>query len=517
MGDGAPRRPRTPVDAPTTEVRRALSPLERWYWIADQISPLNVVARVQVRGPLPDGLLRDALDRLRRRHPLLRVAIAATPDGRSPRFVPTDRPIPLLRLAGAGPARPTPAPGPADTSEPGPADTSEPGGADPAAADWARRVDEHELVDRVDWRAGPLCRAVVLTRAADPPDDETHDLLLTMPHCVADGTTVLSLLRQWIDLAARAHDATTTAGAGGSAEPDRAARTGEPALPGCEAMFPRRYRGLLGTLRLRRLLLRDLYLVRRLRPARVVPDRFVPFTERRTRLLARTLTGEQVEALVAACRREGTTVHGALAAAMVLAVATEAGRPASGHVTIGSPVTFRAALEPAVSAAAVGAYVATVPTFVGYRPGASLWQLARAISDDLTRRRRTGSHFAMVDLVGLSGPRSVRASGRFVGTMERSGPVNLCLSNIGRYEFPDRVGPWRLSGAQFVAGLSVCGYFVATVNTSHGQLFWNFTYVADALSPRRATSLVAASVDAVLTATGCRPTVGTPPTERSRT
>ena len=85
----------TAAHAPTTEVRRALSPLERWYWIADQVSPLNVIARVQVRGPLPPVLLRAALDRLRQRHPLLRVAIAAAPDGRSPRFVSTDRPIPL--------------------------------------------------------------------------------------------------------------------------------------------------------------------------------------------------------------------------------------------------------------------------------------------------------------------------------------------------------------------------------------------------------------------------------------
>jgi hypothetical protein len=42
--------------AAATEVCRPLSPLERWYWIADQISPLNVIARAQVRGtPAPPG------------------------------------------------------------------------------------------------------------------------------------------------------------------------------------------------------------------------------------------------------------------------------------------------------------------------------------------------------------------------------------------------------------------------------------------------------------------------------
>ncbi|MDI5942008.1 DUF3372 domain-containing protein, partial [Micromonospora sp. DH15] len=33
------------------------------------------------------------------RHPLLRVAIATRPDGRRPRFVPTDRASPLRRAA----------------------------------------------------------------------------------------------------------------------------------------------------------------------------------------------------------------------------------------------------------------------------------------------------------------------------------------------------------------------------------------------------------------------------------
>ncbi|MFD7423609.1 hypothetical protein ACFV6M_24620, partial [Streptomyces californicus] len=48
-------------------VRRELSPLERWYWIADQISPLNVVGRVRLHGPVSRAALRTALDGLQAR------------------------------------------------------------------------------------------------------------------------------------------------------------------------------------------------------------------------------------------------------------------------------------------------------------------------------------------------------------------------------------------------------------------------------------------------------------------
>jgi hypothetical protein len=104
----------------------------------------------------------------------------------------------------------------------------------------------------------------------------------------------------------------------------------------------------------------------------------------------------------------------------------------------------------------------------------------------------------MVNLVGGSCPMSVAEAGPLIEFMETSGPVNLCISNIGRYEFPADIGRWRCSGAQFVAGLSVCGYFVSTVNTSHDRLSWNFCHVEGGLSRVRAERLVTASVDAVL-------------------
>ena len=41
-----------------TEVRRPRCPVERWYWIADQVSPLNVTARVRLTGYVPAGVLK---------------------------------------------------------------------------------------------------------------------------------------------------------------------------------------------------------------------------------------------------------------------------------------------------------------------------------------------------------------------------------------------------------------------------------------------------------------------------
>lgn len=40
------------------EIRRPLSAVERWYWLSDQFSALNVISRVRVHGRLSIDDLR---------------------------------------------------------------------------------------------------------------------------------------------------------------------------------------------------------------------------------------------------------------------------------------------------------------------------------------------------------------------------------------------------------------------------------------------------------------------------
>jgi hypothetical protein len=122
-----------------TEVRRPLSPVERWFWIADQISPLNVIARVRVTGHVSEGVLERAAADLAAEHPLLRVAVRADADGAHPEFTRSSQSIPVITVHGGN-------------------------------AEWERYVDEHELRTAVDWRYGPLVRIVDVV--CDGPGEE---------------------------------------------------------------------------------------------------------------------------------------------------------------------------------------------------------------------------------------------------------------------------------------------------------------------------------------------------------
>lgn len=449
-----------------SSIRRELSPLERLYWIADRTSPLNVIARARVHGRLPPSLHRRCLDVLQLRHPLLRVAITDDGTGAHPAFVPLDgRQIPL-RHVHLPPDDPT------------------------AGTRWEREVDERELAESLDWRTGPLLRAVVITSKEADGDDEraVHDLLLTASHIIADGKTCLSLVREWIELAAQL-DRGTLPGT-----------TPRRALPATDDLLPRRHRGAAGVAAFEALLRREQRAARRRPAQRIVPSHHIPFAQRRTRMVHRRLTAGQLDLLVRAAGRHGTTVHGVLAAALVTAVARDAGAPAGGYFSIGSPVDFRGDLEPPVAPDEAGTYVATVPSRVRYDPGRPLWPMARAVSQDLVRRKRRQEHLATISLPRSAGPGSLADSEPFMRFMDEQGPVNLCLSNVGRYAFPDRVGAWRVGGAQFLTGVSVMGALVATVTTSHERLAWNFSYIEDLVPAPRARRIADDAVRTVLSA-----------------
>ncbi|MBF6330795.1 condensation domain-containing protein [Nocardia transvalensis] len=422
-----------------TEIRRPLSASERWYWICDQLSALNVVARVHLRGALSETALRTAADALAREHPLLRVSIARQPDGTDPVFVaPADPQVPIRTVDGD-------------------------------RTDWEREVDEVELATPLEWATRPLARITDVRCGSGGA--ESHDLVFTVSHIIADGTTALALLRRLVELAA-----TGTA-------PDSI--RSRPALPAPEALLPRAFRAPWGVATAAGAGLVDQAVTLVARPRRLRPQIPLEPTARRSRLLHRELSGDRLEALVARCRAEGVTVHGALTAAMAQAYGTVVEPGVRGRIGIGSPIDFRG--EVSVSPEDAGAYVATVPSYLRFGPGTDLWDVARRLNRELTRRKRFRQHLSQIAMLPVLCPASVTAGRRTVELLDSRGPGNICLSNIGRYDFPDRIGDWTLSGAQFIAGISVSGYFVGSVNTSHDVLHWNFTYIEDVVSTERAT------------------------------
>ncbi|AOM41427.1 phthiocerol/phthiodiolone dimycocerosyl transferase family protein [Xenorhabdus hominickii] len=415
-------------------IHRPLSAVERWYWICDQFSTLNVISRVRVYGELCYETLRYALDELQARHPLLRAKVEHD-KGLNPRWLPIHQPIPLRKVY-------------CERDD-----------------QWIHEINERELLERIDPDTGPLIRVVVIS---DP--NGIHDLLVTVAHTIADGTTVLSLAEQWLTLAS---GSTTIKGT-------------NRVLASVEELRPPQFIGDEGDKRLAEQNAGDTELIAQCKPGRVKPSVMIPFELRQSQLLHRELNEDELDAVIQVSRRHKTTVHGALTAALVLAVAHDANFQ-SNYFAVGSPVNFRGELLPPVRSDEVGSYVATVLSIVDY--SLPFWDIARSITTDLSERRLHGHHFNLLTMIVANAPQSIADARAFMEFMEAEGPINLVSSNLGLFPFPNQIGEWKLSDAQFLSGISVNGYFVATINSSHKRLFWNFTYIKNLIPENRAEFL----------------------------
>ncbi|MFC8530688.1 FAD-dependent monooxygenase [Nocardia sp. NPDC057227] len=431
-----------PLAGPVAELPRALTPAERWHWIADQLAPLHVVARARVHGTVEPAQLRAALAEVQRRHPALRVAVRAKPDGTEPEFVPAEREIPLREVTAADPEG------------------------------WLAEIDGTELAEPFDTTAGPLARAVLVHAA----DGSGADLLITLHHAVGDGESALTVAEQVLRVAA------------GEAGEYPAA----PVRPGAEELFPE---GVGGNRHLASSVLRDqrarFTKAKRLRPTELAEPKL-----RRSRVLHRRIDGDRLEVLLARCAQHGVGVRAAVAAALIGATAREAGVEEPATYAIGSLLNFREQLP--VSDAEVGVYQGLISSTAEYAPWTPLWQVAAELEAALGTRLADRDHLAALELLRLTSPKSAAKAGSAVTMMDKNGPGHLCLTYLERPAFPDKLGAWRISGAQFVAGMSVCGFVSATATALNGELAINLGYVEPAVSAERAERLADETVRGLL-------------------
>ncbi|MFR9753181.1 FAD-dependent monooxygenase [Nocardia sp. 004] len=433
------------LDGPTESLPRPLSPVERWHWIADQLAPLHILSRVRVRGQVDVEQIRAGLDAVQRRHPLLRVAVVAESDGTAPRFVPVAKPIPLRVIESED------------------------------STTWLTEVDEVELREPFDWRTGPLARAVLIRES-----DGSNELIITLHYAIADGQSALSVAEQVLQAAAGEADDWSPA----------------PVRPGPEELFPPRFHGAGGVVRTVGSLLRDQKAQLR-KPRRLEPTSLAPPAQRRSRVVHRRIDADQLDALTAGCARHGVGLQSVLSAALLMAAAEEAGTEKPAWYTVGSSVNFRDHLDGAAADTEVGTYQGMIATPAKYAPWASLWEIATEIEREYGTRMDRRDHLGALNLLKVAAPKSVAASASTVKLMDTRGPGHLCMTYLGKYPFPDKIGSWQLEGAQFVSGMSVSGFIMATANATHDALFFNIGYVEPAVSRERAERLADASMRAL--------------------
>jgi hypothetical protein len=322
---------------------------------------------------------------------------------------------------------------------------------------------EKELNEEFPVQEGPLVRCTLVRH-----DQEYNTVLLSFHHSIGDGISGSFLMRDLFQAAALACN-----------KKKCELSSLKPKME-MNAYFPEWSLGLRGRWRNMKFAGRMLGAVlRHGKPAIPKFDYKAPLKERRARIVTLRLDPDFIDLLHSRAREKNTTLHGAMLAAQIIAIAHDRKDLKEQPYLIGSPVNLRKWLNPAVGED-VGLFNAFGASINLAKPDTEFWFLAKAVRESLWNCVERGEPFAYViqhkdlsnitSLLGL-GPLGRIVYSRVAASMTFGG---LGFSNIGKVAIENHHGPFTIEALGFAASLSSIGTLSAFAATINRQSTWNF-------------------------------------------
>jgi NRPS condensation-like uncharacterized protein len=307
---------------------------------------------------------------------------------------------------------------------------------------WQQEV-ERELADPFDWNRAPLVRVVLLQ------GDDMSDLIITCDHTIADGMSVVFLLRDILQ-AVRS--------------PDRPLAD-LPERESFEKLVPQ-FEQKLQPLSLFEPSLAST----KTKPT--LPEKSRP------RLHTWSLSTTETSAIVTSCQQAQTTVHGAICAAFLLAITKERTQKneIGESITLKclSPIDVRRFL-PEIEED-FGHYFTYTLTTDTIDPDQSLWELARSIKAQLNLKIDSEKIFAHL-------PDSEAFMSTFpcpeevITALETVNKYDVMVSNLGRLKIPQQHGEFELAGVYGPSATThIARDLVIGVTTLGDQMFFSLVY-----------------------------------------
>ncbi|HEU4766341.1 MAG TPA: hypothetical protein VFS77_03175, partial [Pyrinomonadaceae bacterium] len=233
------------------------------------------------------------------------------------------------------------------------------------------------------------------------------------------------------------------------------------------------------------------------RPSQLRVARWVPPAERTIHVLGRSLNNGFVDALSKKARAEHTGVHGALAAAICMAVAGDGRTTSPTPVLLGSAVDVRDQLEPAMGEE-FGFYFGFSQFREQIDPSGDLWEIARMVQAGLAQDKQHLGTLTMVRMVRLGMKLSGmgrRSTAEVANRFAQAAPVTSGLSFVqsvpqARLSIEPKVGPMEIETLQFAASPSAMGDMTFVVSLFAGRLQLNAMWPEPAIDELQANSIV---------------------------
>ncbi|MFM7600429.1 MAG: condensation domain-containing protein [Pseudanabaena sp.] len=361
-------------------MERFLGAFEHSFWLYDQVHPVHFALCAKISGTFTSDQLQRALSQVQQQHPLLRVKIQTSPSGH-PQFVEQKAEIPLRIVQRTD------------------------------RLQWQREL-ELELSLSFNWAIAPLVRVVWLHSQGN----QDSELIITLHHSIADGLSGAYLIR---DIVARIATPNCSATA-----ISRELTTSAPV----ESIIPQSFRFPTESPH-------QSDHVAAQEQAAFYADKAT--TRVRPHVRTAILSAQLTKQLSVLCREEHTTVHGAIGAAFLLALASQ-GKTDLSHYKCLSPISIRSHL-PATVQEDVGLYITYGLTHHQVTASSLFWEVARSLKsqlDDARQLQQLFGNFAPRQAVMTTCPDAQIV----VQGMQQQYGYDLLVTNLGKLTFGQQFG-----------------------------------------------------------------------------
>lgn len=415
--------------------------MEKAQAFTNEFFPFNAVVILRVTNGPPEETLREVLDILQSRHPLLRVHIWKEKNRYFFESLGTPK-IPLKVISRK-------------------------------SNEFWQQVAEEELNQVLDFSKGPLVR---LTYIIDPDKKKESEIVINFHHSIIDAASGTNLVHEMLSLC-HSHSSTGDS------------KTFE-LIPPVEKFFPPAFKGIRRKWNNFLFILRQMgdELLYRLRSrgCRKAPIH----SEGRGKILPMILSKEITNALCKLSRRKRVTLNSLFAAALMMAVQK--------HIYEGSVVPFRnfsfadlrSYITPPLQEEYLGSYFAMMRFTVRMKENPQVWDLAREINDILYSSVKKGDKFSFNLLSAMIMKAILRFKSFRMGTtaVSYTGPVKL-EKNYGKIEVKEIHA--------FVSNFVLGPEYTAQVRLFNKQFYWDILYV-DADMDQKQAQVIADEIRNIL-------------------
>ncbi|MEG4207174.1 condensation domain-containing protein [Microcoleus sp. Pol7_A1] len=408
-------------------MNRLLGVSEHLRWLLDQKWSFNFVLTARIKGAIAVESLTDALAWVQRRHPLLGVKIV-TDEHQQPRFVSEGvPPIPLRVLQRLGDNH------------------------------WCQET-EAELSLPFPWNTGPLVRVVFLQ------SEEVSELIITCHHSIGDGLSTIYLIRDILQ-------EISTPGS---------TREILPELPSWEELIFLSEDSINGSA-----IAQSIPIQKKTTSENAgvelnrVTDTKAIQESQRSSILHWDLSPEETTILVSRCRDKKTSVHSAICAAFLLAIAKQINWPENALHKCVSPCNVRNYVVPGIGED-FGLYVCGLFTAHEIAPETSFWEVAQEVKHQINELTALEKIF-----------KYIRPTKAFLSTQpdpqivyqQMAQKGDLCVTNLGRLNIPQEFGSLSLEAIYGPIVQSSENIKIVGVTTLGGKMFLTLTF-SDSVWPR---------------------------------